>query len=268
VTVSMLVILFLTITTTYLLILFVTKENPFIAFYQMVKGALKKKIILIHFICLSVVLLLNKIELKIENKWIFIKDKAYLFYTHEKDLLETIQRSLENDLLTFVLTYFYIIVFTSMMIASLIIYHQRKETKTFYAFFYAIGLNYLIAIPFYLFFPVSEVWHVHPQVEFLIPNVYQGFENEYRNLSGLNNCFPSLHNSISMTLAILAFHSGIKKMKILIGTCTSIIMFSTIYLGIHWFADMLAGVALSFVSTTIAIKLSHHLVEKKGWGKQ
>lgn len=259
----MLIISSLIFLTSYLFIYIVLKKNPIKIFIDFLLKTIKRKVIFFHFICLSVVLFLNKMELKIENKWIFIRDKAAVFYKFEKEILFAIQKTFENDLLTFVLTFFYIVVFIAMMVTSLVVYYDKKKIKTFYAFFYAIGLNYLIAIPFYLFFPINEVWYVHPQVEFLIPKIYHNFENEYRNVSGLNNCFPSLHNSISLTLLFLSLHSKIKKLKIIIGVSATLIMFSTIYLGIHWFMDMAAGAILALIASFVGVKLSGYFMEKK-----
>jgi membrane-associated phospholipid phosphatase len=141
------------------------------------------------------------------------------------------------------------------MIASVGIYTHHKNMKLYYAFCIAILMNYFLAVPFYLFVPVNEVWFVHSQVRFLLPDVFPTFEQEYRSLSGLNNCFPSLHTSISVTLALLAAKSGIRRWAIFAWINAVVIIFSIFYLGIHWFTDMAAGVVLALLSVFVGLKV-------------
>ena len=117
------------------------------------------------------------------------------------------------------------------MIASIGIYTHHNNMKLYYAICIALLLNYFVAVPFYLFVPVNEVWFVHPQVKFLILDVFPSFEREYRALSGLNNCFPSLHTSISVTLALIASKSGIRRWAIFAWINAVVIIFSIFYLG-------------------------------------
>ncbi|WJH32566.1 phosphatase PAP2 family protein [Paenibacillus sp. CC-CFT747] len=143
------------------------------------------------------------------------------------------------------------------MVASLGIYTYQKNHKLFYAVCYAMMFNYMIAIPFYLFFPVNEVWYyASTKVEFLMTSVFPTFEQEYRPLSGLNNCFPSLHTSLSVTMAVIAWKSNsVFWRRFTIGSAAFII-FSIFYLGIHWLTDMCGGLLLGLFAGTMALRLS------------
>ena len=118
---------------------------------------------------------------------------------------------------------------------------QQRDCHALYTLLYAVMLNYFIAIPFFLFVPVYETWVYHPHVEFLIPHIYPSFEQEYRAMSGLDNCFPSLHTSMLATLALIAVRSkagcSAKSRPYVRGSSA----FSIFYLGIHWFLDAVAG---------------------------
>jgi membrane-associated phospholipid phosphatase len=240
---------------TILLVIILSKRNPFIAF-KIIWDSRKDKKLWIHFALLGVILLINKLELKIENNFIHIGDYSHIIQRYEGQLLANFQSLLNNSWLTEITTFFYIIIFVTLISTSFVLYFIQHDKQLFYTFIYAIGLNYLIAIPFYLFIPVNEVWFVHPQVSFLIPEVYPDFETQYRNVSGLNNCFPSLHNSISLTLLFLSFKSNNKLFKWFMTGSVGIIMFSTIYLGIHWLTDMAAGVILAITAFTVANLIS------------
>ena len=236
---------------TIFIVMILSKRNPFIAF-NILWISRKDKKLWIHLALLGVILLINKIELKFENHFIHIGDYSHIFQRYEGQLLTNFQLFLRNDWLTEITTFFYIIVFVTLIATSFVLYFIQKDKRLFFTFIYAIGLNYLIAIPFYLFLPINEVWFVHPEVKFLIPDVYPGFETQYRHVSGLNNCFPSLHNSISLTLLFLSYKSSNKPFKYLMTGSVIIIMFSTIYLGIHWLTDMAAGVILAITAFSIA----------------
>ncbi|UJF31973.1 phosphatase PAP2 family protein [Paenibacillus hexagrammi] len=177
-------------------------------------------------------------------------------YRIEGDFVATIQHLFQNDVLTYISSYFYVVVFPSVMIASIGIYTFQKNYKLFFAICYALMINYMIAIPFYLFFPVNEVWYFHPNVDLLITHVFPTFEQDYRPLSGLDNCFPSLHTSISVSMAIIAFKNRSTFWKYFVPCSSAFIIFSIFYLGIHWLSDMSAGVLLGVFAARLALRLS------------
>lgn len=238
-----------------IIVLLTSRKNPLYAFHVLWDNRKDKKL-WFHFLLLGCILLINKLELLIEKSFIHAMDKSVFFMKYEGDLLAFFQDSLKSTWLTELTTFFYIIIFVALIVSSFVIYFTQADKKLFYMFIYAIGLNYLIAIPFYLFFPINEVWYVHSQVHFLIPEVYPAFESQYRHLSGLNNCFPSLHNSISLTLLLLSYKSSNKLFKSIMTVSVAIIMFSTIYLGIHWFTDQAAGIVLAIFAVTLAQLIS------------
>ena len=252
----------ITIMTIFLLIA-LCKHNPFLAFKILWISRMDKKL-WIHFALLTAILLINKLELKLENHFTHAGDYSYIFQKYEEQWLANFQLIMKNGWLTEISTFFYIIIFVTLIAASFVLYFIQKDKHLFYTFIYAIGLNYLIAIPFYLFLPVNEVWFVHPQVTFLIPEVYPDFETQYRNVSGLNNCFPSLHNSISLTLLFLSYKTDNKAFKWFMTGSVGMIMFSTIYLGIHWLTDMAAGIFLAIIAFSVANLISFLVAKPAG----
>lgn len=247
--------LYMTVTVFFIL-LFTLRANPLTSAYRFAHSLLTSRKYLFHFLALLAILFFNKIELAIENnmagKWDFTPD----FYNLEGDLVAWIQQTFMNDGLTAFLTYYYVVVFTSLLIASIGIYTYTRQYQLFYALCYAVMINYMIAIPFYFFFPINEVWYFHPKVDFLIPQYFPTFEQEYRPLSGLNNCFPSLHTSLSVTIALIAAKSDNRVWRWFTAISACIIIFSIFYLGIHWVIDMAGGFLLALSASRIGLLIS------------
>jgi uncharacterized membrane protein len=242
--------------TVFFLVLFAIRKNPFLAAGQFVQDMFRSRIYLIHFIGVIGILFINKIELSFEHTMNSHNDFTTDFFKIEGLLVGFVQQFFHNDALTYFTTYFYVVVFTAVMAASIGIYTFERNYKLFYAVCYATMINYLIAIPFYLFFPIREVWDFNPTVHLLITDVFPRFEQEYRPMSGINNCFPSLHTSISVSMAVIAHRSGNVFWRRFTKFSASIIIFSIFYLGIHWLIDMCAGVLLGLLAGSLALRLS------------
>lgn len=163
-------------------------------------------------------------------------------------LIHLLQR-LEWDPLTHALTFVYIIVFPLLMLSSLVVYSARNDWETLKRLLTGYWLNYLVALPFYIWFPVKEAWAGTAGIRFLIPVAYPAFEAEYRVYSALDNCFPSLHTSLALTYALIAWRSGYRRLAMVLTVAAGLVMFSTLYLGVHWVPDLFAGVALAMVAS-------------------
>lgn len=208
---------------------------------------------------MTMVLMVNKLELNIESNLlqnVVTWDYTPLVHQLEGNLTALIQ-SYSKKSLTSLFTFMYVFVFPALIWGSFLVYNQNGEDNMVKRLFYGFILNYIIAIPFYLFVPVNEVWYFSTKVQPLISQVYLDYDTKYRLLSGLNNCFPSLHTSISLTMALLARESKSRRWWYIAITCAVTIMFSTLYLGIHWVTDVIGGVVLA---VTI-VNLSRFLVE-------
>ncbi|MBO7745513.1 inositol phosphorylceramide synthase [Paenibacillus sp. MWE-103] len=243
--------------TVVVLIWYGAAANPFKVAGLFLKENLFNRKYNAHFVLLILILFCNKFELRIEKGMSNTHDFAGFFQSIEGSFVANFQHTFQHDWLTPFLAFMYVVVFQALLIASVGIYTLRSPNKRmFYATCYAIMINYAVAIPFYLFFPVSEVWYHDPNVSFLMLQVFPNFEHQYRALSGLNNCFPSLHTSISVTLAILAAKSGIKRWAWFCGISAAVIIFAIFYLGIHWLIDMCGGLALATFASFMGIRLS------------
>lgn len=243
----------------YILLLFSLKRNPLYPFHAagtFVQELFSNRKFLLHFLAMLLVLFFNKIEISLENSMKTHSDFTPSIHALEGNFVAIFQRLFENDLLTSFVSFFYVVIFPAIMITSIILYTYQRNIKLVYAVCYALMLNYMIAIPFYLFFPVTEVHAFNPNVRFLMLDAFPSFESEYRPLSDLDNCFPSLHTSISVSMAMIALRSKNGFWKVFAPVSAAIIIFSIFYLGIHWLLDMSAGMVLGLLAARIAIRLS------------
>ncbi|WEK55381.1 MAG: phosphatase PAP2 family protein [Candidatus Cohnella colombiensis] len=251
-----------TLVSVILLISFGAGRQPFTVIWGFVRTLLTSRNVLFFFIGMLMILLLNKHELKLEE-WIEAHyDLTSMIVGWEGSWQAWLQDAVQTPFVTQVSAFFYVVIFQSVLIASIGIYAYQRNVKLIYAFSIALLLNYLIALPFYVFVPVNEAWFANPQIKFLMLDAFPSFEKHYRELSGINNCFPSLHTSISLTMALLASQSGIRRWKIFVWISAVIIIFSIFYLGIHWFTDMVAGVILAIVATKIGLAVGTKLEQR------
>lgn len=158
-------------------------------------------------------------------------------------------QQLEWSPLTHGLTYVYVILFPVLPMVSMLLYTSRRDWSALLRLFTAFTLNYVAALPFYILVPVKEAWAAQVGIRFLIPMIFPGFENYYRQFSGLDNCFPSSHTSLALTGALVAWRCGYRRLAIVLGIGSGLVMFSTLYLGVHSVLDMVAGIILAVVIT-------------------
>ncbi|RUT28737.1 phosphatase PAP2 family protein [Paenibacillus zeisoli] len=238
-----------------LLIWFGSAKNPFVAAYAFIRELIFSRKFLVLFALMVGVLLVNSFELKWEAELGTTTDFTPWFLAIEGHFVQYFQQFFHAHWITEVTAFFYVVVFQALLIASLGIYASGKNTVFVHAVCYTVIINYLVAIPFYLFFPISEVWSYAPSgAEFYMYEVFPNFDAAYRPLSGINNCFPSLHTSISVSMAILAVRSGNRRWAFAACVSAFIIVFAIFYMGIHWLTDMIGGLVLATIATTLAVR--------------
>ncbi|MBN2599109.1 MAG: inositol phosphorylceramide synthase [Candidatus Thermoplasmatota archaeon] len=147
-----------------------------------------------------------------------------------------------------VLVYFFVFVYIGLYpfllwftVLYFIIVDERKAIRTFT---YALIWIYAIALPFYLFFPITNVYSYYgtpSALNTVIPSIEHVFYTTTTN----NNCFPSLH--VAMSLLLVKTVSLTKNKRIIYVTyfCAICVICSVIYLAIHWITDVIGGILLA-----------------------
>jgi membrane-associated phospholipid phosphatase len=103
-------------------------------------------------------------------------------------------------------------------------------------------LQFPLILPFYNLILLHEVWYVNNQPDLL----GRTFEDQNELLVNVANCFPSMHTSISFAMLLLALREKDRIFKYVMTSYCASIIFSTMYLQIHWVIDVIAGMAFAY----------------------
>jgi membrane-associated phospholipid phosphatase len=134
---------------------------------------------------------------------------------------------------------------------------RRKDPRPFQVVSLAVAIDYLISVPFFVWFPVPERWSSPVTEAMLLSDKVSDRLIEFiRPMSGLDNCFPSFH--VSLTVLVVAacflFRVPMRMSALALGVA---IVLSTFVLGVHWIPDMIAGVAVGIASVLLAWRIVH-----------
>jgi membrane-associated phospholipid phosphatase len=179
------------------------------------------------------------------------------------DFASNIQ-SIEGDIVfwfsqhwTPILVYFFVIIYIAVYPFTLwfsplyfIINNEKKAMKNLS---YGLLLIYLISLPFYLFFPITNVYRYYG-VSSALENVIPSVENFFYSTTTQNNCLPSLHTAMTILVAWSVYQTRNKKLIYFSFFCMISVIISVIYLSIHWIADVISGAVLSVLVILILKK--------------
>lgn len=142
----------------------------------------------------------------------------------------------------FVIIYIIIYPFTLWFAPLYFIVANKKQAINFLS--YGLLIIYLVALPFYLFLPITNVYTFYNStsaLETVIPSI----ENFFYATTTTNNCLPSLHTAMTILVAYCLSQTGNKKLKYFGIFVATTVIISVVYLSIHWLTDVFAGMILS-----------------------
>jgi len=206
-----------------------------------------------YLVLLIVVLALNSLlrEPSQELSWAINLNITHTIASLEGEFVAVIQ-SFQTDLLTQYFSLVYVYGYAFLLIFPLLAYLALSERTTFKRLVVAYSLNYFIGLTLYVIFIAYGPRNYDPVVfQNLMYDLVVGADAGYTALtSEVNahtNVFPSLHTSLSATVAIFAYKTREEYPAWLaIATVLAVsIIISTMYLGIHWATDVVAGIALA-----------------------
>lgn len=108
--------------------------------------------------------------------------------------------------------------------------------------------------PFYITCRLQEVWYVLGDPD----GVGRVFRSEAEKQSTVLNCFPSMHTSIAFAAFLLLLREKDKVFKFIWGFFCLSVIYSTMYLEVHWVLDVIGGLILGY----FAVKLTDFVFEK------
>jgi membrane-associated phospholipid phosphatase len=137
---------------------------------------------------------------------------------------------------------------------------RRAAVGPLRVFCLAIAAAYAVSLPFFVFFTVPERWSYPEAGAILLSDLWTTTLIEViRPISGLDNCFPSFHTSLAVTVALFAIRSGRRAFAVVMTAMAAAIIFSTVYLGVHWLTDVGAGIIVGVVAYVLGEWLGKRL---------
>ena len=112
-----------------------------------------------------------------------------------------------------------------------------------------------MSLPFFVFFPIPERWAYPDSGAILLSDLWSaGLIEALRPMSGLDNCFPSFHVSMSVVIVAVALLAGVRFRNAVAALALTVVI-ATFGLGIHWLPDIVAGLAVGALSVALALRL-------------
>jgi membrane-associated phospholipid phosphatase len=192
----------------------------------------------------------------ITTEWIGV-DFAYNIQSFEGDLVYWFSQNWNPILLNFFVI-MYIAVYPFTLWFSPLYFLLNGEKKSMKNLAFGLLIIYVVALPFYLFLPVTNVYKFYG-VESALETVIPSVENFFYTTTTTNNCIPSLHTAMTIMIAWSVYLTGNKKMSYFTIFTMISVLISVVYLVIHWITDMIFGAVLAI----IAIFLLNHFINKE-----
>ena len=170
----------------------------------------------------------------------------------EGGFVGTVQ-SLQTPLATTYFSYVYIYGYVFLLVFALLAYLALDDQVTFRRLVTAYGLNYLFGIILYTLFVAYGPRNVGV-AESLLYDSSPAFQFLTSEVNTSTNVFPSLHTSLSTTVGTFAVRTRDQYpgWTILAGGLAVSVILSTMYLGIHWATDVVAGALLGWGCVALA----------------
>ena len=182
-----------------------------------------------------------------EISWAIDWNLTPTFYAIEGEAVIWFQ-TFASPQLTQYFSFVYIYGYVFILAFPVIAYFALPDTRPLRELLSAYALNYLIGLFLYLLVIAYGPRNIMPTA---IETVLYDFRPQYqyltREVNHNTNVFPSLHTSLSATIAIFAYRTR-EEYPIWFAVAVPLavsIAISTMYLGIHWAIDVVAGIALA-----------------------
>ncbi|WP_254820930.1 phosphatase PAP2 family protein [Haloglomus halophilum] len=202
------------------------------------------------------VLAVNKVarEYGPELSWVVGWNITHRIYSIEGTFVAHIQ-SVATPWLTTYFSAVYLFGYTVLLTFPFLAYLLHPQLRYLKRAAVAFGLNYGLGVVCYtLFVSYGPRNRIPDAVEPLLYAAYPRAQIVTSQVNANTNVFPSLHTSLSVTVALLAWRTRRRYPRwtaIAVPLAASVVV-STMYLGIHWATDVVAGIALGVGSVLVA----------------
>lgn len=159
--------------------------------------------------------------------------------------------------LTAYFSFVYVFGYVFLLAFPLVAYFALRDPAPLRRTIVAYGANYVIGVLCYVvFIAYGPRNYIASDVEGLLFTQYTQYQFLTASVNHQTNVFPSLHTSMAVTAAVLAWTTReeyplwVPVAAVFAGS----VMVATMYLGIHWATDVLFGVVLGAVSVRIGCR--------------
>ncbi len=208
---------------------------------------------------LGAVLAVNSVvrDIGVELSWLIGVNITRYIFLLESELVATIQ-GIATPALTAYFGFVYVFGYTFLLTFPVLAYLLMEEPRPVRVLFTAYILNYGFGLVCYVLFVAYGPRNFMP--ELVDPLLYTAWPQSQLLVQQVNtntNVFPSLHTSLSVSVALVAvrFRRAYPRWTPVAVLLAASIVFSTMYLGIHWATDVVAGAAIGWVSVAIAARV-------------
>ncbi|QSW98367.1 phosphatase PAP2 family protein [Haloterrigena alkaliphila] len=158
-------------------------------------------------------------------------------------------QAIASEDVTLYFSFTYIYGYAFLLIFPPIAYFALSNTRPFRRLLTAYSLNYAIGVVIYALVIAYGPRNFMPELPTILYNVNPEAQHLTREVNRNTNVFPSLHTSLSATVAMFAYQTRSEYpnwFPVSVVFAVSVII-STMYLGIHWGIDVIGGLILAVV---------------------
>ena len=135
----------------------------------------------------------------------------------------------------------YVIIHPWMLYFPVLLFLLADEERPAKATLLIYPLVYLVALPFFLFLPLTNVF-TFLGAQSPVFELFPGLVGLYYDLTTPDNTFPSLHVAIALLIANAARYSRNRNYRYFTYAYAGSVVAATLYLNIHWISGVIGGI--------------------------
>lgn len=160
-----------------------------------------------------------------------------------------------NPVLNYFFSIVYIVVHPWMLYFPVLLYVLSDEERPAKATLLLFPLAYLLALPFFLFFPATNVY-VYYGLPSPLFDIFPQLTDLYYNATTPTSSFPSLDVAFALLIANAARFSRNRRFRYFTYAYAASVCAATLYLSIHWLTDVVGG---ALIAALLAVFISRFI---------